>query len=94
MSAPRTAALADLGLGPFASTQEARTAWRVMARAHHPDQPGGNAARMARINAAWDHVQATEQTLPTPPPRPATGGAYQSRYATDNDHHGGFTIII
>ncbi len=53
----RRAALAELGLSEGASLEEARAAWRALARAHHPDRGGDLAdatARMARINAAWD----------------------------------------
>jgi len=30
-----------------------RAAYRRLARAHHPDAPGGDARRMARVNEAW-----------------------------------------
>lgn len=61
--------LATLGLGPNATIEMARKAWRVCARRHHPDQPGGDSATMARINAAWDRLQVH---TPAPPPTPST----------------------
>lgn len=42
-----------LGVAPSASRESIRAAYRSLARRHHPDR-GGDAARMASLNAAWD----------------------------------------
>ncbi len=44
---------ATLGVGPDADWAAIRAAYRTLARRHHPDIPGGSAAEMAAINAAW-----------------------------------------
>lgn len=46
-----------LGVGPAATFEEARAAYREQARLHHPDR-GGNAETMARVNAAWAEAEA------------------------------------
>ncbi len=42
-----------LGLKPNASAEEIKSAWRRKAAEHHPDREGGDAAQMARVNAAY-----------------------------------------
>jgi len=42
-----------LGVSPTASTEEIRAQYRAEARRRHPDLPGGSAAAMAEVNAAW-----------------------------------------
>lgn len=57
--ADRAHLLATLGLPPSATLAQAKEAYRVYARAFHPDRPGGNSEALARINAAWDALQAS-----------------------------------
>lgn len=47
-----------LGVGPEATIEQAKAAYRELARRHHPDA-GGDAETMSRINRAWQ--QAEEQ---------------------------------
>lgn len=42
-----------LGVPATATAAEAKAAFRRLAATHHPDRPGGDAARMAEINAAF-----------------------------------------
>src|SRR3546814_6482568 len=42
-----------LGVGRGATTAELRAAYVELARIHHPDRAGGDAARMRAVNAAW-----------------------------------------
>jgi curved DNA-binding protein CbpA len=42
-----------LGVPPTATQATLRDAYVVLARRHHPDVAGGDAARMRAINAAW-----------------------------------------
>ena len=55
----RQKALEILGLGPNASLDEAKAAYRMLAKAYHPDKnPASNAAVMFRyISDAWKYVQ-------------------------------------
>lgn len=67
----------ELGVRPAASATEIRDAYRRLARRHHPDQGGRDAATMARINeahrvlgdparrAAYDASLRTPITVPT-----------------------------
>jgi len=43
-----------LGIGANATRAEIDAAWRKLAAENHPDRPGGDADKMARINAARD----------------------------------------
>lgn len=44
----------ELGVAPSAEDAVIRAAYRALARSLHPDAPGGgDAERMARVNAAW-----------------------------------------
>ncbi len=51
---PRIAALDDEAL---------QKAWLAASRSAHPDQPGGDAARAAEINTAYETLQAPEKRL-------------------------------
>ncbi len=51
---PRIAALDDEAL---------QQAWLAASRSAHPDQPGGDAARAAEINSAYETLQAPEKRL-------------------------------
>lgn len=51
---PRIAALDDEAL---------QQAWLAASRSAHPDQPGGDAARAAEINTAYETLQAPEKRL-------------------------------
>jgi hypothetical protein len=42
-----------LGVSPSASAAEVRRAYVALARQHHPDRPGGDAATMRAVNEAW-----------------------------------------
>jgi hypothetical protein len=42
-----------LGVGPSADDATLRRAYLHLARRHHPDREGGDAARMQAINQAW-----------------------------------------
>lgn len=42
-----------LGVVPTAATADVRRAYLELARAHHPDRSGGDAATMRAVNAAW-----------------------------------------
>jgi hypothetical protein len=42
-----------LGVAPTAPTSELRRAYVTLARQHHPDRTGGDAAAMRAINDAW-----------------------------------------
>ena len=58
-------ALDVLELEADASFEDARTAWRRLAKANHPDvRPGdGDAAdRFRRVQAAWEVLRAAEET--------------------------------
>jgi len=57
------AALAVLELEPDATAEDARAAWRRLAKANHPDvNPGDDAAaeRFRRVQAAYDVLRAAE----------------------------------
>ncbi|MDR1900812.1 MAG: J domain-containing protein [Treponema sp.] len=54
---------AELGLGPNASQEECKAAYKRLLKIHHPDRHAGHAANMkkatektARINAAYDRI--------------------------------------
>ena len=49
---------AVLGLGAGAGAREAAAAYRGLMRRVHPDVPGGDAARAAEVNAAYEAVLA------------------------------------
>ena len=69
-----------LGVAPSASSDEIRTAFRTLARQHHPDlaEDVSSARRMAEINQAWsvlsDSLKRREydRSLRSDEPRPTT----------------------
>ena len=46
-----------LGVPALAPTEVVRAQYRKLASDYHPDKPSGDAAQMARINAAWAEFQ-------------------------------------
>lgn len=75
-----------LGVAPSAPAADVRQAYVELARRHHPDRPGGDAATMRAVNAAWatlgDPVRRAQYDLtlraPTTPLPAATEPANQS----------------
>ena len=73
-----------LGVAPAADEASVRRAYVRLARLHHPDVAGGDAARMRAINEAWETLRDPvrraryDRALGTPgpaaPPRPAAEG--------------------
>lgn len=69
-----------LGVAPSADQATVRRAYLALARRHHPDRDGGDAARMRAVNEAWAVLRDPERrarydrTLsaapPTAPSRP------------------------
>jgi hypothetical protein len=55
-----------LGVEPEATPEQAKSAYRELARRHHPDA-GGDAETMSRINRAW---QQAEEAFAQEAPRP------------------------
>jgi hypothetical protein len=69
---------AVLGLHPRASSEQVTAAYRRLAKRWHPDRGGGPeaAARMARINAAYDQLRAELRAHPpVDPEAPVRGRA-------------------
>jgi hypothetical protein len=69
-----------LGVAPAADETSVRRAYVRLARLHHPDVAGGDAARMRAINEAWETLRDPvrraryDRSLalrPAPAPRPA-----------------------
>ena len=65
-----------LGLDPTATKNQAKSAFRAMAKIHHPDV-GGDAEKFAIINEAYDVlmgelVPRQEASAPSPSPRPSS----------------------
>ncbi len=53
---------AELGVSPDASDEELARAYRELAKLHHPDRAGaGAAARMQRLNEAYDAARAARR---------------------------------
>ncbi len=72
-----------LGLKPGATAGEIRSAFRRLARKHHPDK-GGDTAHMAEINAAYELIR--DGRIPEPEPLPAWAPPTQRpgwRYQTE-----------
>jgi DnaJ-class molecular chaperone len=82
-SDPRVAdAYAVLGVDPNADDETVASAYRRLARRHHPDLAGEAATRrMMHINAAFDAIRTAAARAEynaagrRPPPRDGTGGA-------------------
>ena len=82
-SDPRVAdAYAVLGVDPNADDETVASAYRRLARRHHPDLAGEAATRrMMHINAAFDAIRTAAQRAEynaarrPPPPHDGTGGA-------------------
>ena len=58
-----------LGLGPNASDEEVKTAYRKLAKKYHPDlNPGDETAaqKMQEINAAYEQIKNPEKARPNP----------------------------
>lgn len=70
-----------LGVAPSAPAIHVRQAYVELARRHHPDRPGGDAATMRAVNEAWatlgDPVRRAQYdlTLRTPTRLPPAGAA-------------------
>lgn len=67
-----------LGVVPGSDAATVRQAYVALARQHHPDRPGGDAARMRAINDAWfvlgdPRRRAHYDRSLAAPERPATG---------------------
>jgi hypothetical protein len=83
-----------LGVAPVADAATVREAFLSLARRHHPDLTGGDAARMRRINEAWatlgDPVRRARYdralaaaAAPTPRPAPPAEGRAADDLAAD-----------
>jgi len=64
-------AWAVLGLPRGSSWEEVRRRRRVLAWALHPDRNGGDARRLAEVNAAYDVLFGEQGAAPRPAPGPA-----------------------
>jgi hypothetical protein len=51
-------AYAALGLGPDADSAAIEQAYKKLIKQHHPDREGGNAARAAEINRAYEQLRS------------------------------------
>jgi len=52
--------LQDLGLPPHASAEDIKAAYRRLAQEHHPDKPGGNAAKFIKAESAYRRLTANQ----------------------------------
>jgi len=79
-----------LGVAPSAPGVDLRQAYVELARRHHPDRPGGDAATMRAVNEAWatlgDPIRRAQYdlTLRSPTTRPPAATA-PSRPRTDEE---------
>jgi|688.fasta_scaffold46769_5 curved DNA-binding protein len=70
-SMTRAEALKELGLTEFASDAEIKSAYRKLARKHHPDVDPKGTVKMAAINAAYDRLtRDADESDPTAAPPP------------------------
>jgi curved DNA-binding protein CbpA len=83
-----------LGVAPTADDAAVRHAYVTLARRHHPDLAGGDAARMRAINEAWtvlgDPIRRAryDRTLAgwtTPTPSPSKPSEWDDDWADDDD---------
>lgn len=73
-----------LGIPSDTPVAEARKAWQRLVRDLHPDRPGGDARRMAEVNAAWDlfcrpvapEAPRAAPQRPSTAPRPTGTGVF------------------
>ncbi|MGH9269668.1 MAG: hypothetical protein ACRDZ2_00155, partial [Ilumatobacteraceae bacterium] len=65
---------AELGVAPNADEAALRAARRRMAKDLHPDHEGGDAARMRRLNEAFDEALEAVARRGRPDDRPADTG--------------------
>jgi hypothetical protein len=68
-----------LGVVPAADAATVRQAYVTLARRHHPDRPGGDAARMRAVNDAWavlgDPIRRADYDRALAGPAPAAAPA-------------------
>lgn len=89
---------AVLGLGPSATAEQVRAAYRAKAKQVHPDRPGGDAESFVAVRRAYDVLRdpvrraeldraRTRPTVPSPPPaaRPTPGPDLSGVAATTDD---------
>lgn len=85
-----------LGVAPDVDEAALRRAYVALARRHHPDVAGGDAARMRAVNAAWatlgDPVRRSAYdrsllppTTSSPQPEPSTGADSDDWWDEDLD---------
>jgi curved DNA-binding protein len=70
-------ARALLGVGPFATAGEVRTAFRQAAKLAHPDRSGGGAEQFREVVAAYHRLHyapGADRAIAPPPPRPEPPG--------------------
>ena len=82
-----------LGVPPSADAATLRQAYLALARRHHPDRDGGDAARLRAVNEAWAVLSAPQArarydralaTAPSPPAqRPPGPGTVRPGYERD-----------
>ncbi len=69
-----------LGLRPGATEGEVATAYRELAKRHHPDRSSDDGARMREVNAAYDAiVRGNHGASPAHRPRPRASAATVTR---------------
>jgi hypothetical protein len=79
-----------LGVAPSAPIAEVRRAYLALARQHHPDRPGGDAATMRAVNDAWTVLgdpgrRATYDRSLRPTTAPPTAAPTDARVRTDDE---------
>ena len=89
----RAKAARMLGVSTDTPIEDARKAWQRLVRDLHPDRPGGDAGRMAEVNAAWDIFC---QPAAPEAPRPRGGQAttpHRRRASLYRIHDPAFTAV-